>query len=188
MELNPNCSFLKWLPDSVKKPVFIVLLIISLVLTTWSFLLNKPLTTGAAPSGIISLEFAYNLDTAQKIIDSWTSTGKISAGISLGMDYLFLAVYVLAIGLGCALAAHVFYQKINLLCAAGIILSWSQIGAGFLDCIENVALIQLLLGSRLGILPVIAFFCAWPKFIITGVGILYVLAGGVVFILSKINK
>lgn len=175
----------EWLPVSTQKPVFIVLLIVTLFITVWTFLLNAPLNNRDAPLGIISYEFAFTLDNARGIITSWKCTGKLYAGISLGLDFIFIAGYMLTIGLGCILAARFFYQKIQFLYSTGILLSWMQLVAGFLDCIENAALLQVLLGSKLQILPVVAFFCAGPKFTIVMIGLSYILIGIIVFILSK---
>ena len=178
----------EWLSIPVQKTVFIVILIITLFMIFGSFLLNAPLTTTDAPAGIISYELAYKLDNARRIVSSWKCTGKLYAGIILGLDYLFIVAFVLTLGLGCILAARVFSQKIKVLFFIGIILSWMQLGAGLLDCIENVALIQVLLGSKLSFWPVIAFFSAVLKFTIAGIGLLYMIIGFFTVILSKILR
>ncbi len=46
--------------------------------------------------------------------------------------------------------------------------------AALLDIVENIALIKLLLGSANELLPVVAKWCAIPKFSIVSVAILYV--------------
>jgi urease beta subunit len=53
---------------------------------------GAPLRTDVSPHGIISFEFAGELDLAQRMVESWGSTGRIYAGLNLGLDYLFLAV------------------------------------------------------------------------------------------------
>ena len=66
---------------------------------------NAPLKTPAAPQGIVSYEFAGTTAAAQGILDSWDAGAKVHAGFSLGLDYLYMPVYALTIGLACAWAA-----------------------------------------------------------------------------------
>jgi hypothetical protein len=47
--------------------------------------------------------------------------------------------------------------------------------------VENIALIQMLMGSANEIWPVLAFGCAAVKFILVTIGILYVLAIWLIF-------
>jgi hypothetical protein len=56
-------------------------------------------------------------------------------------------------------------------------LAWAQFAAALLDVVENYALIRVLLGTEQAIWPVIARWCAMPKFIIVALGLIYVIAG-----------
>ena len=53
----------------------------------------EPLITPEAPNGIISFELAKTLEQSQAMLSSWDNNAKINAGISLGIDYLFLFFY-----------------------------------------------------------------------------------------------
>jgi hypothetical protein len=68
----------------------------------------------------------------------------------------------------------------NLAPRAGIWLAWGLVAAAFLDYLENYALIRNILGSELALWPVMARWCAIPKFILVGIGLLFVIGGGVV--------
>lgn len=162
----------EWLSVSYQLRAFGLLVILTLAVMFALHVSGEPLKTAAAPAGIISYEFAGTLPVAQAMIESWGVTARISAGLNLGFDYLFLALYPLAIGLGCVIVA-----RGGFLSTPGILLAWGQLLAGLLDAIENYALIQLLLGARDPGLPIIALWCATPKFLIVGVGIAYVLIG-----------
>jgi hypothetical protein len=105
--------------------------------------------------------------------------GQVYAGLNLGFDFLFIVAYPAAIGLGCVWVARALAQRIAFLAAIGVVLAWAQWLAALLDCVENYALIQILLGAQQEVLPVIAAWCAVPKFAIVGVGIAYVLVGAV---------
>jgi hypothetical protein len=82
-----------------------------------------------------------------------------------------------AIGLGCALVAGGIGRNNRLLGVMGVSLSWAMLLAGALDCVEDYALIRLLLGSRESAFAALAHFCAVPKFIVVLLGLLYVGVG-----------
>ena len=156
---------------------FILFFVLSIVVMASLQVTGAPLKTAASPNGIISFEFAGELDVAQRMVDSWGPTGRIYAGLNLGLDYLFLAVYACAIALGCILVARRLAPRSTALANAGIIIARAQFLAAVLDCIENYGLIQVLVGNQSEVWPLVAKWCAWPKFIIVGVGLFYVIAG-----------
>ena len=79
-------------------------------------------------------------------------------------------------------------NKKGKLIIAGILLSWSQLIAGLLDGIENLALIQLLFHSQNDFYPALAKYCAITKFIIIGCGILYIFTMLLFSLLSNLIK
>ena len=168
-----------WLRDSSRKTTFWVSTALALLTMIALQLLGAPLRTEASLSGIVSFELAGSLAKIEAILRSWDPTTRIYAGLNLGLDYLFIATYVGAIGLGCVLVAESLGRHGRLGRAAGMLLSWGMLFAGALDCVENYALIKLLLGSRDNILAVVARFCAIPKFLIVVLGLLYVILGAV---------
>jgi hypothetical protein len=64
----------------------------------------------------------------------------------------------------------------------GIIIAWAQFLAALLDGVENYGLIQILVGTNNEVWPVLAKWCAWPKFMIVGVGLVYVIIGAVIIV------
>ena len=164
-------------PSLVSKQTFVATLVLTIVVMIALQLLGAPLVTDAAPQGIVSFEFAGRLPVAQAIMESWGPTGRVAAGLSLGLDYLFLFAYASAIGLGCALMARALATPRRALSQAGVFLARAQIVAAGLDAVENYALIQLLLGSERTIWPAVAQWCATPKFVIVAAGLLYLVVG-----------
>lgn len=136
---------------------------------------NRPLITDISPSGILSFEFAGNLTGAQRMVETWGSSGRIRAGLSLGLDYLFLVVCSCSIAMGCVLVIRSFDPSSRLLIASGATLAWAQVGAALLDAIENCALIRILLGTQQEMWPVVAKWCAAPKFIVVVVVYIFLL-------------
>jgi hypothetical protein len=57
--------------------------------------------------------------------------------------------------------------------------------AAFLDVVENLALIQLLIGRGEGRLPALAAWCAWPKFGIAVFILLYIVTGGAIIFMKR---
>jgi hypothetical protein len=169
----------EWLPIAQQTRAFIVLLALTIVLMVALQVLGGPLKTDVAPYGIVSFELAGTLPLAQKIVESWGEMGRIFAGLNLGLDFLFIVVYSNCIGLGCVIVARNLSRHTWFLAVAGIVLAWALWLAALLDCIENFALINILLGSQQAAFALIARWCAIPKFLIVGIGIAYVIFGAI---------
>ncbi|MEW6717786.1 MAG: hypothetical protein AB1345_09810 [Chloroflexota bacterium] len=174
-----------WLSDSGQKRAFVPLLVLTLAVLVGLQVLGSPLKTDAAPAGIVSFEFAGEQPVAQGIVESWGQRGQVYAGLNLGLDFLFLVAYASAIGLGCVLVARNLWARFEFLPLVGVVLSWGQFGAALLDSVENIALIQVLLGIKGEIWPAVALWCALPKFIIVALGLLYVILGALLVVAVK---
>lgn len=174
-----------WISKDSRKWAFIVCFALTMAVMAGLQLSGGPLVTAVSPSGIVSFEFAGNLDTARAMIASWGADGRIYAGINLGLDYLFLVVYAGAIGLGCTLIAEKPPGNPRLWVVMGSLLAWAQIVAAALDATENYALIRVLLGSDKEIWPAVANLCAFPKFTLVALGLVYVLIGTICILFNK---
>ena len=159
----------------------IITIILFLVLSYFDI----PLKTTVAPNGFISFELAKNIDTSISIISSWDLTAKINAGLSLGIDFLFLAVYSIFFASACFLIAQKFINQNDWLYKTGLLLAKLQFVVVLFDAIENVALIQLLLGSYNGLYSSIAYYFASIKFIIIAVCIIYIIIGLLTSLIQK---
>ncbi len=129
------------------------------------------------PYGIISFEFISTLSNSNNAMAAWGYTGQSAAGISLGLDFLYIFLYSI---LTCTL----------LLATSDKVLPFSKKGASFLkiaayffplaglaDAVENLCLIQLLLGSQNNILPQIAYLSASIKFFGVVICVVFIAAG-----------
>ena len=101
----------KALSISGQNRAFILFFILSVMVMVGLQVTGAPLINDVSPGGILSFEFAGELAHAQRMIDSWGPTGRIYAGLNLGLDYLFLAVYACAIALGCVLVSRGLYRR-----------------------------------------------------------------------------
>ncbi|MBC7228599.1 MAG: hypothetical protein H5T61_15430 [Thermoflexales bacterium] len=168
-----------WLTESGQSRAFVVTSVLALLAMASLQMLDMPLRTAAAPLGIISFQFARDLESARRILTSWGPEARVYAGLSLGLDYLFMAAYACALGLGCVLVARRLGRWGGGLAALGVMFSWGQWLAALLDAVENYALIRLLLGSERALWPALAWGCALPKFLLVGLGVLFIGVGGV---------
>ena len=167
----------RWISESSRTRTVIVVSLLAIGLLITLQALNAPLSTDAAPSGIISYELAGDVATAEEILESWGPEGRIYAGISLGLDYLFLFTYAIAIGLACVLLADRLSTRAAFLSTLGIWLAWGMIAAGAFDFVENYGLIRMLIGEGKPWWPTIVYWCAIFKFVLIGIGFVYLIVG-----------
>ena len=168
-----------------QKRTFVLLFCLTIAVMMALNLLDVPLRTAAAPSGIVSFELAGQPDAAQRIVASWDEEARVYAALSLGLDYLFMLAYSTAIGLGCVLLSQRLPRFISLL---GLYLAWAQWGAALLDALENYALIRVLLGTVQGGWPAVARYCALPKFTIIVLGLVYILGSSLSLLWSRMFR
>lgn len=178
----------EWLSNSGQRCAFVLFLCLAILVMIGLQILGQPLVTEVAPAGIVSFELAGELSLAQRMVESWGDTGRVYAGLNLGVDYLFLVAYAVAIGLGCVLVAGSLWQRIRFLSVVGVLLAWAQFGAGLLDALENYALIRVLLGSQREVWPVMARWCAVPKFLIVALGLVYVGVGTLIAVAVRARR
>jgi hypothetical protein len=170
-----------WIQEPSRKIMFWLFAGLAVLTMSALQLLGAPLRTEASPAGIVSFELAGNIADAERILESWDPSAHIYAGLNLGLDFLFIDAYVGAIGLGCVLVGSLLERRWHLLGVASGYLAWAIVLAGMLDCVENYALIRLLLGSHAAWLAPVAQWCAIPKFLFVLIGLLYIALGLIVY-------
>lgn len=115
-----------FLSPRAKKRCFAVLFGLTAAVTVALQIVGAPLVIeDDAPGGILSFEFAGDVASAEVMIESWRERGAlVYAGLSLGLDYLFLILYPATLSLGCALVAERFSGRFSRLARAGVALAW----------------------------------------------------------------
>jgi hypothetical protein len=137
----------------------------------------QPLKSEDSPKGIVSFQLAGEIARSNAIVESWGPAGRVNAGLNLGLDYLFLVSYGICLSLACVLLTTRFSERNTVMFRLGIFFAWATIGAALLDAMENYALIRILLGTQLDLWPLVARWCAIPKFLILISGLAYVVLG-----------
>ena len=145
---------LEFVSQQNRKRLFFTFLALTLLLFAMFRVLDQPLQTDAAPNGIVSFELAGNPQTAQAITDSWKEMSLVlsavagrpdpnivnipyvTAAFGLGIDYLFMPIYALALGFGTLLASHRHYGWLRSL---GAVAGYGAVVAAVFDAVENYA-------------------------------------------------
>ncbi|OGO27839.1 MAG: hypothetical protein A2W33_01720 [Chloroflexi bacterium RBG_16_52_11] len=179
---------LDFLPLTSRKPIFLALLALTLGLFAIFRVLNAPLVTSVAPGGIVTFELAGSPEKAFQVMASWEPVSGtpllgiegikpyLFAAFGLGLDYLFMPAYTLALAVGALLAAGRHKGWFHSL---GAVAAYGAFAAALLDGVENYALWHVLLGEYSSPYPALAAVCAYLKFTLIFVGIAYALIGWV---------
>lgn len=176
----------EWLSPTAQKRALWLLLPLTWVVMIGLQRIGRGLITKEAPHGIISFEFAGNAATASAIVGSWVSLGaRFDAGLSLGLDYLYMPLYASSIALCCVLLCQGAAQFVQ---NAGAFLAWAQFVAAALDAVENYALIQVLQGAPSDFWPALARYSAIPKFVLVALGLAFVLLTGLWWLGLKLKQ
>jgi hypothetical protein len=179
---------LAFVPTAARRPLFIGLLVWTLGLMAVMQVINRPLLTEIAPSGIVSFELAGTPERARQILSSWyvhydptsgcsLASAPLYAAFSLGLDYLFMPSYALAIALGVLLGAG---RQRSTFASLGAWLGWGALVAALFDAVENLALWRELTGASLSAWPQVAAICAGLKFALILLGLGYALLAWVI--------
>ncbi|NQV40892.1 MAG: hypothetical protein HQ506_00945 [Candidatus Marinimicrobia bacterium] len=168
-----------------KTQPFWLLLGLTVVTIVGMQITGSALVTEAAPGGIVSFELVGTLAGSQGIIDSWQGPTMTWAGINLGLDFLFIFLYGLAITLGCLILSDRMPVRFQNLKTLGRWLALGTLIAAGLDVIENISLILLLTGSENVFLPPLARWMALPKFGLVILSLLYIVGAGVLDLMNR---
>jgi uncharacterized membrane protein YraQ (UPF0718 family) len=137
-----------------------------------------------SPNGIVSFELAKDVSKSRAIINSWDETARTAAGMSLGLDFLFLVIYALFI----AFIIRKLNERLwngNSFYIIGKFLIVAILAAAFFDIVENIALIRQMLGDTNESWPLIAYFFALIKFILILCCIIYIIINALILLVKK---
>jgi hypothetical protein len=168
---------LEFIPQHMRKSLFYVFFALTIVIFGVFNRVDEHLRTDAAPSGTVSFELAREVSAAQGIVDSWDSNALMHAAFGLGLDYLFMPVYALALSLGLLLTLN---GRTGWYYHLAAWMGWGIFIAALFDAVENYALWRVLTGDIVSPYPEIAALCATIKFILLITGLLTIVIGKVV--------
>ena len=99
------------------------------------------------PRGVVDLEFARSDQDARRIMRLWGERGRMRAAYNVGLDALFIVLYVAAFVVAARVVAdHFTAAGWTAFATAGVLCGWAGVLAGGLDVFENWALLRMLDG------------------------------------------
>ena len=176
---------LEFVPTPYRFRFFLTFLFLTLILFAIFRVLDEPLRTDAAPNGIVSFELARTPEKAFQIMVSWVPNSVeqpnidrikayLYAAFGLGIDYLFMPTYALALAFGTLLITQKHRGWLQFL---GMLAGYGALIAPLFDAGENFALLRVLLGMYQSSFPAIAAYCAIAKFALLIFGLAVCLIG-----------
>ena len=151
-------------------------------------IIDQWLTTPESPAGMVGFELAGNIHNTRIMIDSWGETGRIMAGLSLGIDFLYIVAYSLFLGLSAFAIGKKLQGRSKLMSRPGYWLSWLMLFAGIFDAIENYSLIEILSGNEYQHWATTAYYFSTTKFAIVIITLLYLVLGLATMLITKPAK
>jgi len=164
------------------RQLFWLFFLLTIAYLIWMRSYLSPLTSGE----IIRFEIAKTAENANAIIREWKETGKFELGIkSVTLDYFFIALYTIAIALGCRFISACTGNEI--LAKGGRGFAWLIGVATICDIIENIALSKSLHGEISRWSVTIAYNLARVKFSIVIVCLLFMVACGLYWLVGRLG-
>lgn len=165
------------LPVSLRRRLMLIASLVSILILIVFGWLGAPLTTPAAPMGMVSFQLARTPHQLQAVLSSWDITTQLIAAFCLGLDYLFMSAYALAISLADRWAGEVLRARRWPFASLGIPLIWGVWLAALLDAVENAAQAAMLFGRAEAFLPGFTWLVALLKFGLVFIGLTYAFFG-----------
>jgi predicted acylesterase/phospholipase RssA len=140
------------------------------------------------PGGYIRLEWAVVTGTHQEIIKDWAEVARGLALLGLGLDYVFLLFYPLALSLLCGIAARGVHRW-SLLKRWGPIMASLVLLAAPLNAVENYGLLQLMSRQEGHVSwHLLTRLCIIARFALLGASAVYLLVALWSLLRAKFNR
>lgn len=152
---------------------------------------GRTLKTVATPLGILNLEFAYNSNKVNTVLESWSPgisgrTDNIKAAIkNTWLDFIFLFFYSLLLFFVCMIISGAFSGFIQKL---GLFLAMGALNAGLLDIAENAGMLISLNGFTSNSISLFTSICSVIKWLLALSALAYILLAGPFFLYKQMKK
>ncbi len=178
--------FSKLSKTSEKKWTIVLLLLLVVIMGMMRYF-DASLVNSVCKDGIVSFEFAKDLENSKAMINSWNAQSTKAAYSSLVLDFLFLIVYSTFIGL---LIHKIIKQtkENSFISNLGVLFIWGVFLAALFDVIENIALLNLLSGNLNQVWSTLAYYFAIAKFSILAIAIIYILINSALLLIRKLRS
>jgi hypothetical protein len=156
---------------------------------TIALYLLDPHTRGTGGPEIMGFEFAGSRSRAAQIMAEWGAEGRRLARLGLLLDYGYMLSYGLFFALaGFAIRDTARARGWRRMARVGIVVPYFALAAACFDASENAALLLTLGGHGSSFAPPLATVCSSIKWTLIGIAILYVVAGLVLLLRSRLRS
>lgn len=163
------------------RPLFWLFFLLTMGYMIWVRNYLSPLSSGE----IVQFEIAKTVGNANAIIQDWKNTGKYEQGLkSTYLAYLFIALYTVAIALGCRFISSCTGNEILMKGGKGF--AWLIGIATICDIIENIAMSKTLRGDVMQWNISIVYNLARVKFSIVIICILFMVACFLYWVIARL--
>ena len=173
----------------MKKYLVPIFLIGTLVMIYVMAKTGQPLKTTVTPQGILNLEFAYNSDKVDAIVNNWasiTTADTIAAAkLNTWLDFIFIFFYSGFLFLAAKRISGLFGGGFG---KAGKVISKGALMAGCLDILENTGMLLSLSGQGSKAIAFCTTFVSVIKWGLALLAVLYVLTGAIGLLRNRFNK
>jgi len=127
---------------------FVELLALNVGISLALLVAGRDLRTDAAPNGLLTLQFAGDVEDVGRILRSWSPRARAVAAFGLGLDYLYMPIYAAGASfLGAKLALAARHRGRTGLAGWVAAVAWLPWLAAAADATENAAALELVLGG-----------------------------------------
>lgn len=128
-----------------QKARFLIFILGTAAMMACMLITDQALKTSATPHGIIALEFAYNTQRVNAVLQAW-ETNTQGDGISMAklntyLDFIFLFFYA---GLLFNICRFIYHKALNAYGRLGYFMAKMAVLAALLDIIENIFMLTVL--------------------------------------------
>jgi hypothetical protein len=134
---------------------------------------------------LVQFEISKTAGKAQAIIQGWKNSGKYELGVeSIYFAYIFMALYTIAIALGCRFFSVCTGNEIMI--KGGKAFAWLIVGATLCDLVENIALSRMIRGDISQWNVSVAYNLARVKFSLVIVCLLFMLTCFLYWVIGRL--
>jgi hypothetical protein len=186
----PVCCFVSEKSNLIPLKYLVAVIFISgvaaVILMVSMGTINETLVSAEPGYDIIDFEIAFTQEKAGEILATWGPPLEREALTSLYIDFAYLVSYAAFLSSLAVLVTRRLRGALETTGVRVIIMPWA---AAFLDVLENLSLISVIKTSAASKTPVLlAGCCAVVKFLLVGIVIVFVVAGGIYVLIKISNK
>jgi len=150
---------------------------------------GTPLKTPSTPNGILNLEFAYNGEKVNTVLNAWSTVNTAdiisAARLNTWLDFIFLFFYSVFLFLAAQSISQLYGGIFG---RAGKIIAKGALFAGFLDVLENTGMLISMAGKGSDAIAFCTCLFSLIKWGLALLALLYVITGATGLLRAKLMR